>query len=579
MPISVGGGKAIGSREATNVFTQKHGPWALIWFTGILARLPFYLAFRPMWSADSPGYVIPYFLWRNHRFFLGARTPVYPLFLGLGQWLAMHPVRPTLSDSATYQTIALQSALPVSAAYVIVCLQSVMDIAAVCVLYSTLRKLNVRRHIALVFSVFVATVPALCLLDVNILTLSLSFTVLVLCASVFAALMEKVGNGSRFIGVSLLCGLVFACAALLRPENLIFCTILATGFLGTWMLSKLRGATTRYGDRVPVAVFFIILSAAPLILAWMTWNYVGIGEFRITTLTGWNRSKTVYNLFDGVGPEDRVIGQALTASYLRRNGRGKVVRDHAWQALKDSLWEQYTYLPLEDPTATPSAFHIWLDHAFEDVLGMKANVPCEFPGQLCTELLKEERWINIGDYVGRVSWKLTRKYPGAYFANVAENFLDTFNFRYLNSNLFSKNSRLTAVNGGNYVRNESLAKVSARAINLYAPLLTAFYVVTVGFVVFAPLVLMKKKDECKLADTIVTGFALATVGTFIAMCCLSGYNKEYSIPHLGVMVMCSAYAVENWSRIAAAIGLRLASSSEIGEESFIPDAANRRDSK
>jgi len=59
---------------------------------------------------------------------------------------------------------------------------------------------------------------------------------------------------------------------------------------------------------------------------------------------------------------------------------------------------------------------------------------------------------------------------------------------------------------------------------------------------------MSKTDEWHVTDIIVTGFALATVGTFIAMCFLSGYNKEYSIPHLGVMVICTAYAVENRSR-------------------------------
>ncbi len=537
----------------TSVLTHRYGPTALVCLFGILARVPFFLAFRPMWSADSPGYVIPYFLWRNHRFFLGARTPVYPLFLGFAQWLARHPVGPTLPISATYQTISLQSALPVSAAYVTVCLQSALDIAAACVLYFTLEKLNVRRSIALASSVFAVTIPALCLLDINILTLSLSFTLLVLCASVFANLMRKVNDGSGFVIASLRCGLVFGCAALLRPENLIFCTILATVFLGSWAISKLRGVTALSGNKAPVAVFFIILSAAPPILAWMTWNYVGIGEFRITTLTGWNRSKTVYNMFDRVNPEDRVLGQALSASYLKRNRNGRIVRDHVWQGLKDNLWDLYMILPLEDPTEVPSAFHLKVDRAFEDVLGMKARVACEVPGQLCTELLRRE--IDIGDYVGRVSWKLIRKYPGAYLANVTGNFLDTFNFRYLDSEPASEDSRLTSVDGGEYIRNQSLARLLPNAINMSAPLLTVLYVITVSFVVFAPLVLMRKTDRFPLTDMIVTELALAVVGTFITMCCLSGYNREYSIPHLGVMVICTAYAVENWSRIAATLRL------------------------
>ncbi len=510
----------------------------LVWLIGILARVPFYLAFRPIWSGDSPTYVRPYFLWKNHTFYTGERTPVYPLFLGLTQWLSGH------SPSAT---------LSFSAAYVTVCLQSALDIVAACVLYFTLSKLNIRRNIALVSALFAATFPALCSLEVNILNLSLSFALLVLCTSVFAILIKRVSDGSRFVGTSLLCGLVFGRAALLRPENLVFFIILATVLLGSWVTLELRGCKTLRDNRVPVAVFLMLLSAAPLILAWMTWNYVGIGEFRITTLTGWNRSKTVYNMFDRVEPEDRVLGQILTSSYLRRNRNGQIVRDHIWQARQDLL-DKYIYMPVKDPTESPSAFYMKVDRFFADELRM-IKVPCGRPDQLCSADLR--RWANIGDYVGRVSSKLIRRYPSAYLENVAGNFvLDTFDFRYADSNPAREDLPAVTVDGGEYVRNESLVKLLARAINAQAPLLMVCYIVTLGFVVFAPLVFVSKAVERHVADIVVTGFALATVGTFIAMCCLSGYNKEYSIPHLGVMVICAAYAVENRSRIAAAMGLR-----------------------
>jgi hypothetical protein len=521
---------AIGRDEAPNALRRKYGPFVLIWLIGILARLPFYLAFEPICSGDSPKYIVPYFLWRNHTFGVGERTPVYPLFLGLAQWLSGTPASLNLSFPA---------------AHVTVCLQSAFDIIAACFLYFTLGKLNIRRNIALVSALLAATFPALCLLEINILNLSLSFAVLVLCTSVFATLVRRVSDGSRFVCTSLLCGLVFGCAALLRPENLVFGTILAIVLLGSWVISKLRGVTALYGNRVPVAVFLMILTAAPLILAWMTWNYVGIGEFRITTLTGWNRSKTVYNMFDRVGPEDRVLGQVLTNSYLRRNRNGRIVRDHIWQSAED-LRDLYPYMPVEDHTETPSAFHMKVDRFFANELGM-SKVPCERPNQPCSATLRQ--WVNIGDYVGRVSWKLIRRYPSAYLGNVADNFVrDTFNFGYADSNPAVEDYRATTVDGGEYVRNEFLAKLLARALNAQAPLVTVFYVVTLGFVVFAPLVFMSKTDEWHVTDIIVTGFALATVGTFIAMCFLSGYNKEYSIPHLGVMVICTAYAVENRSR-------------------------------
>ncbi len=430
-----------------------------------------------------------------------------------------------------------------------------LDIGAACLLYVTLSKLNVRRKIAIVSAVFAVSIPALCSLELNILNLSLSFTLLILCASVFVTLVRRVNDGSRYVLMSLLCGLVFGCAALLRAENLVFFTILATLLLGSWVVSKIRGATILHGNRAPIAVFLMILAAAPLLLAWMTWNYVGIGEFRITTLTGWNRSKTVYNMFDRVDPEDRVLGQALMDSYLKRNRNGNIVRDHIWQAADDSLGDLYMDMPIEDPTDNLSAFHMKVDHVFEDSLGMKINVPCDLPGHWCTARVR--RQINMGDYVGRVSWKLTKKYPGMYLKNVADNFVsDTFNVRNAASGPAVEGFRATTVDGGEYVRNESLAKLSGNAINAEAPLLTVFYMITLVFVVFAPFVFIRNSEERPVADIVVSALALATVGTFIAMCFLSGYNKEYSIPHLGIFVICTAYAVENWSRIAAVAGIR-----------------------
>ena len=545
--------------EDEGIYRRKYVPYLLVWFVGILARVPFYLAFNPIWNNDSPGYVIPYFLWRNHRFFWGARTPVYPLFLGFTQWLAGVHVITTFPVSASYNTVRALAVLSIPTAYVTVCLQSAMDIAAVCILYFTMEKLSVRKSVALVTSIFAVTTPALCMMEIQILNLSLSFAALSLCALVFTGLVKRVNGGSRFVLWSVLCGLLFSCTSLLRPENLIFCAILVSVLMGAWTVSKLRGGPSFCGNSAPIATLLIIASAAPLILAWMTWNYVGIGEFRITTLTGWNRSKTVYNIFDRVEPEDRVLGETLAASYLQRNHDGIVVRDHVWQAQYD-LWDRYTFFPLTDPTETPSAFHLRVDRALEEGLGMKARIPCEEPDQLCFERLR--KLINIGDYVGAVSWKLTKKYPGVYLANVTGNFLDTFSFRYLDSTPAAENSRITAVDGGDYIRYQRLARFLPISINSVAPLLTGLYIILFGFVVFAPVVLMSTFGERRVSDIIVSGLALATVGTFLGMCALSGFNREYSIPHLGVMMICTAYAVDNWRRAAASVGLRSAEASQ-----------------
>jgi len=531
------------STERRSLLKATYRHVGLILLAGLLVRIPFCLAIWPIWSGDTAGYVDPYAYWVRHRFYLADRTPVYPLFLGLAQWVAGVPASIWFHDPAEYATVYMQSAL---------------DLVAACVLYFTLRKVNVRRSIAITSAVFAVTLPALCWFELKILPLSLSFALLVLCASVFSDLMKRVNDGSRFVCSSLLCGLLFSCAALLRTENLVFCTILATVLLGSWAIPKLRGVITGHGNRAPVAACLIILSAAPPILAWMTWNYVGIGEFRITTLTGWNQSKTVYNIFDRVDPEDRLLGQALTASYLRRNRSGIIVRDHVWNALyMGNLSSLYRQMPIEDPTDTPSAFHAKVDTAFERLLGMQSNEPCDHDTPWCRASIRKR--TNIGDYVGRVSWKLIRKYPLVYSQNAIGNFVeDTFSFRYADNTSSVPGFGETTVGGGSFVKNETLPGSLESAINLQAPLLTVFYVVTLGFVVFAPLVFMSSDGERLAPDITVTGLALATVATFIAMCFFSGYNKEYSIPHLGIMLICTAYAVENWSRIAAAMGLRLA---------------------
>jgi hypothetical protein len=335
-------------------------------------------------------------------------------------------------------------------------------------------------------------------------------------------------------------------SALLRPENLVFCTLLMVVMAAAvWWMERRGGARGSANASMPKALLpvgLILLSAAPLLLAWMSWNYVGVGEFRVTTLTGWNRSKTVYNLFDRVDQEDALLGRALTASFHKRNQPGSIVRDHVWQALKDDLWDEAELLPLEDPTLHLSSFHQQVDHDFESVLGMKAVVPCEEPGQLCTELLRRE--IDIGDYVGRVSWKLAAGNPLGYLANVADNFAETFSFRYLDAAPAAEDSRITAVDGGSHIRNRRLADLLPAAIHLYAPLLSVVYVVMVLGLLWAPLAWYRRQWVVSPEEFVVVSLAIATLGTFLAMCFLSGFNREYSIPHLGIILTCAACAVE-----------------------------------
>ena len=526
-------------------FKSKYDPFVLISLSGVLARLPFYLAYKPIWSSDSWGYSLPYFFWINHDFYLGERTPGYPLFLGLTQWLAGTAARPALSLPAAYTTV---------------CLQSLLDVLAASLLYYALAVIRVRRSIALVSALFAVTIPGLCNFEMNILNISLAFFCLTLAATAFAIMMRKLGEERQFIGASVVTGLLLSCAGLVRPENLVFLAVLAAAMIGISLRSLWSRLTSEVPRRLAVAAVLMLVSAAPLVLAWMTWNYVGIGEFRITTLTGWNRSKTVYNMFDRVGPEDRLVGEILSSSYRQRNSNGRIVRDHVWQA-QTILGERYWEMPIEDSTRSLSAFHQKVDRIFEDVLGMKFRIPCDRPDKLCTELLRREvdiydyrLKVNLGNYVGKVSWKLIRKYPGSYLYNVADNFVrDTFNFRYVDARSAVAGAHSISLDGKDYVKNRVFAGLVEKAVIVQAPLLSVLYFITIGFVLSSPLVLTGKAHEHAITDATVTLLAMATVGTFVATCMLSGFNKEYSAPHLGVLVICGAYAVENRARIAAAI--------------------------
>ena len=165
--------------------------------------------------------------------------------------------------------------------------------------------------------------------------LSLFFVTFGIC--LFLSSIGRIQAHSRFALTALLSGFIFSLAILTRPENLIFVAVLVT----TVLLLALRCGIlpAMHWAARPLATLAILLvsAAAPLVLCWMTWNLIGSGEFRINTLTGATRTESVYNLFDRVGPEDRIAGLILQQSYLLKNGNGQTYRHHVWVAMPKLL--------------------------------------------------------------------------------------------------------------------------------------------------------------------------------------------------------------------------------------------------
>lgn len=525
------------SQVATQPASPYRASWlhvAFILLTGLLARVPFYLAFRPIWSGDSPGYSEAYFLWTQHIFFRGERTPVYPLFLGAAQWLASVPPAPLLSLRASYAATLMQSAL---------------DVLAAAFFYFTLRSLRIRGSIALGASLFIATIPAVCAYEMNILNMSLAFASLGFVTWLFLLTMNRLQAGKDIRLAVLSTGAALAVAVLNRPDLLIFFVVLLPSAAILACKPRLCGSASRLSSRPMGLVAWIGFPVAIALLAWMTLMYVGIGEFRITTLSGWNRSRTVYNMFDRVDPEDHAIGEIMSRTYLQEAGRDAQVnlREIMWPALGELL-DNYSRYPITDPTRDPSPFHLRMVHAAHNFLGL-VEIPCEVnPRIYCWQRMRTR--INTGDYLGEVSGKLARKYPVESLHNVAANFLEeSFNFRYTDAKPAIEDVIAPSADSYAAVRNNSIAAFTTSAANAEAPLLALMYVVTLGYAVCFPFIVFRKQDGRWLNDAAVASLAAASVGTIAGTCVLAGLNRVYTLPHFVVFVICTSYALENWSRI------------------------------
>lgn len=511
-----------------------------ILLAGLLARIPFYLAFRPVWSGDSPGYSLVYYLWRHHIFYLGERTPVYPLFLGVAQWLAGGPPEPFLSQRTAYAATLLQSAL---------------DVLAAVLFYFTLRSLRIRGSIAFGASLFLATIPAMCFHEVNILNMSLAFFCLVLVISLFVPTVQRLRTGKDISIAARATGAALAITVLNRPDLLIFSVLLLLITACLPLKPRLPGSASIFSARPLGAATWMTLPLACALLVWMLLMYAGIGEFRITTLNGWNRTRTVYNMFDRVDAEDAAIGEIMARTYQRKaaHAASANLREIVWQA-HDELLLNYPRYPITDPTRDPSPLHLQIARVAlaHNVLGL-VEIPCELsPRPYCWQFMRLK--INTGDYLGRVSWKLARKYPRDWLHNVVANFFEeSFTFRYSEAKPTVAGYEAHSADGSPFVRNSSIAALTTAAANAQSPLLTLMYVVTLGYCIFFffPAIFSREQDDHWLPDVTVAALAVASVGTIVGTCVLAGLNRVYSLPHLVVFTICTAYALENHSRIVS----------------------------
>jgi hypothetical protein len=470
-------------------------------------RLIYQMAYKPWWAGDSVNYSDLFYLWTHHIFVDAERTPGYPLFLGLVQWLAGNaPMARGMGVSSQYLAVRLQVVLGL--------------FAAVCI-YFSLRALSVRPRLALAGGIGFAMIGAVCLFEMRILSELLSLFFLTLGILFFLRCMHAIRNGNGFTTIALLSGASFSFAIITRPENLVLVVVLSFMLLLLAVRCKDLPAMRGYARSLAKLALLLVVTAFPLVLGWMTMNLVHIGQFRINTYNGALRTETTYNMFNLVDEKDRVAGDMLWRSYLASNSNGQVKRDHVWDALDEITHAWQSGL-------LPIAAYDWT-----------RPENAHYPGQV----------VHLYDYLAQISWELAKKHPLLYLRNVLNNFAsDTFDH-----NLAPPSPAETqdphAPEGGSVVCDQTFYTATVWINRIETPLLTAAYVVLLAYVVFSPLLLLGREGDELLLDGAVVAIAMGVFATVFCMCAVAAYFPEHGVPFTGVLVICAVYTVSNSKRI------------------------------
>jgi len=498
----------------------------VIVLVGLLFRVIYYVTFKPQWCGDSHQYSDDVLLWVHYSFFTGYRTPIYSLFLGVSEWLARVPAAEVLSTSA---------------AEIVRDVQSVLGLVTACLFYCTLRILNVRKPVAFAAGLFFSTTSAICSAEASIVTPSLSLLSLVLAASLYVKIMARIGCRGQIKMLAIGAGIAFASAALVRPDNLVFFAAILAATAAFALRSTLIPARWDLSRRLLVGCLLLLISATPFLIAWMTCNYLVNGRFRMTNMMGWQTTQSVYNMYGEVDPEDKVLGSIMNKYYVQTN-RGRVDREYVWEGAAKEVMARASEMP-------------YLNSAeFCGSGNQQSNWACMFLSpEARTNFNQRLGWEQLFDYLTHVWMKLITKHPSQYLHNALDSFVgDTFDFSFMPPDPAETNDP-RAVEGGNVVRSRAGWRVVYWTALAQAPFLMVFYLITLAYVFLSPLILLNPGNNTRANDVAVTALALGSVGTFVAFCLLESYHKQYGLPHLGVFMICAAYAAENFNRIVGAL--------------------------
>ena len=505
---------------------------------GALFRILYQVGFKPFWSGDSYVYSNMFFLWTRHFYSTSYRPPLYALFLGLVQELTGTPLLP--------------SRMGIASLYSVVYLQCFLGLTVALLVYASLRVLEIRPRIALAGGLAFSLIGGICMAELLILTELLSLFFIALASLMFLIAMRALQARGRFRWPALASGLTFSLAILTRPENLVFFLVFVTLLILLCVRSRFLG-NLRWASRPLYRLaLLLVVSASPLVLLWMTFTLLNIGQFRLAIVTGVTRTEAVYNLFDRLGPEDHVARELLQKSYAYTNRDGATYRHHVWFAMPE-LEEAANAgaLPINVHEHLPTspallAVRHWLNRNF----GFQEHIVAN--GRIIFQP------VDLYDYLGALSSKLERRYPTAYLRNVLENFfIETFRYDYAPPSP-AETENPQAPEGGSAVRSVAIYDVALWINRIESPFLSAAYVVLLVFVLVSPWIFFAGREETLLQDAAVCILAVSAFAVIAASCVVAAYYPEHGIALFGVLVICVCYALNNRERIKGRIlaGLR-----------------------
>jgi hypothetical protein len=522
-------------------------PLLIILVCGTILRVLYHWLLLPCFFADAVTYVDAGWLLTHGYFTDGARTPGYPLFLALARWLWV-PHQPDLVFGAALLATGMQS---------------ILGVVAIVLVYDTLRALRVSDKAAIAGTAFFAVLNGVCEFEMFVLSQSLSLFALVLAVSLFVKTMAKVSDGEDPTRQAIAAGAAFSFAVLVRPENLgVFAiAVLTPGLL--WLGARWRMRDRERSRRLVRIALLIPLGAAPMLLAWMTWNYIGIGRFQITTLTAWNRNSAVYNLFDRVDPEDRVLGELLAQADLVRNHPEKVPpKDRFWlpkqpgQVVQDTVLTAFRKIiarhgemPLPPPRTTSSGIGAWIRGLVSDEARRYTR---SYAAGVRTQFTLERDPNDIGDYLASVSWKLARRYPNEWLRNAWLDFMrEAFQFHVGPPEIGDLPDPHSYLDGG-VILSPALRRPAIWSDRLQAPVMVFLFVLTLALAAAYPwAVLRRNNSETQLLDAAASALALGVLATIVGCCLLAVYMPHYGVPHWGTIVICGTYALDRMARSLA----------------------------